>query len=349
MAPTPLIQPDALHKKHLVGLDIVRAVSAAAIVYLHSVGGTTLDHTSPFTRYAVPFFTASAVYLAFNSAQSKTGRPLPTYIKQRFLRIYIPFLVWTGIYLVIRQFGSMFASTNPPSLKLRIFWTGSSHQLWFLPFILVVTIATYWSSRWIIHKRFFIGAAILMAMLGIVTSVVGHEQSWSLGYTAALSYQTLPAACWTLTFMCVWAGYAKAWRLDRRVVLYISATGFIAILTWLQINGRFFFLENISGLLALGIALTFGKMRVREGLLAIGGFAYGIYLAHVLFIEGIQDILTLLRIQETAWWTLSIFVFSLLACLALCWVLSRFRWAWLFGVPPAQPPRRDRTSVAIGQ
>ena len=58
-------------------LDAMRLVAAAAIVWLHTVSAAPLaPSVDPLTRFAVPFFTASAVFLLMENVRREPRRRL---------------------------------------------------------------------------------------------------------------------------------------------------------------------------------------------------------------------------------------------------------------------------------
>src|SRR5688572_165502 len=85
-------------------LDFVRFLAAVAIVWLHAPELPVLERTGdPFTRWAVPFFTAVATFLLIRALLRDPRRSFPAYITSRALRLYVPFLAWSVVYYVLRQ------------------------------------------------------------------------------------------------------------------------------------------------------------------------------------------------------------------------------------------------------
>src|SRR5690349_4394337 len=55
-------------------VDTLRFLSAVAIVWLHCCADGFLDHTTFITRFAVPFFSASAMFLLYRSIAKSPGQ-----------------------------------------------------------------------------------------------------------------------------------------------------------------------------------------------------------------------------------------------------------------------------------
>jgi len=255
--PLPTSGLDVLRKKRFTGLDLFRFVLAASIVYLHTVGGTSLKPTSSFARCAVPFFTASAVFFAWLSATSGRRHSIAAYCLQRVTRIYVPFLLWTLFYIAFRLVGSKVTGSLPPQYNTHLLWTGSSHHLWFLPFVFVATSATFLVVRLATRGGLQTFSALVIAAIGFFAAFSRPDFVPKLGYTAALSWDTLPSLCWTYAAVGLLAANRPEW-LRRRLVLLISLPCLIASLCYLQTAGRSVPVENTSGVFAFAVGLTLG-------------------------------------------------------------------------------------------
>src|SRR5262245_42133733 len=89
-------------KSRLAWLDFSRLFAAYSIVWLHALRSPQLGSWTILGRFAVPFFTASAVFFVIDGLRRHPDRTLREYTVNRFLRIYFPFLAWSLIYLVFK-------------------------------------------------------------------------------------------------------------------------------------------------------------------------------------------------------------------------------------------------------
>ncbi|MCY7350113.1 MAG: hypothetical protein LH606_05540 [Cytophagaceae bacterium] len=68
--------------------------------------------------------------------------------------MYIGFLFWSFVYYTVRALSAELLDTTPPSFSIRIlFWDGSAHHLWFLPFIFLASVAGFLVERTTRHLR----------------------------------------------------------------------------------------------------------------------------------------------------------------------------------------------------
>jgi len=82
--------------------------------------------------------------LGISGVWRKPERTFAAYGRSRFLRIYVPFLVWSALYLGFKVVKSRFLPDQPNDYPgIEILWTGSFYHLWFMPFILMVSLAAF--------------------------------------------------------------------------------------------------------------------------------------------------------------------------------------------------------------
>lgn len=318
----------------LADIEFFRGFAAIALVYLHTVGGTQWGYTAHFARTVVPFFTASAVMFAVVSSL-KRNRSIFAYVRTRGCRILIPYVTWSVVYLVFRCCGSAILGGPFPVPKWQWLLSGLSHHLWFLPFIFFVTSITYCTTRWLyrpVYLRLTFGAIFIA--LGFVSLVCNLPLFLRrLGYPVALSYDVFPVACWVVGLMFLCNNFYPA-VIRRKIVSIVLCFLLIAGLAVLVISGRWRFLENLLGVNLLLLALNNTLASEWHGFKRLGIWAYGIYLSHVLFVEGMQDIIGKFDLDVNNFAVcLAIFFIATTLSATLCLVLSKWQWGWAFGVP----------------
>ena len=83
----------------------------------------------------------------------KPERTFVEYGCSRFLRIYLPFLAWSAVYLGFKAAKSRLLPDQPNDFPgIEILWTGSFYHLWFMPFILLVSLAAFLVAKFV-HGR----------------------------------------------------------------------------------------------------------------------------------------------------------------------------------------------------
>lgn len=338
----------SLVDQRFAGLDVLRFVSAVLIVYLHTTGATSLQYTNRSTRIAVPFFTAAGVMLAFLSGR-KPGRSLARYSRLRVARVYLPFLVWVLIYYVVGIAGGWVKGRGQLDaggweLNWRWLTDGNVHHLWFLPFICVVGIVVFAAARLLTPRpRAARGVAVGLLVLGGWTAVMPAPM-WAraAGDVVGLGYNTASAWFWVLAVL-LWMDTAGRLALPRVCTGWVAWL-LLAVCVVLQaIYGRIIGLENIAGVALLAVGL--GRLPGQDwaGWATLGGWAYGIYLVHIVFVETLQDVVTMLGYTETGFVTVAIFIASLAGSMAVCAVLGRWSFSRHLGVarlgkvPAAKP------------
>lgn len=139
-----------LKNQRLSGIDMCRGIAIFAVILVHSgdkTWGVSVDALAEEFRisfyFAVPFFLATAFYFTLSKdIHSK----LTHTIFPRIKRILFPYLVWTGIYMIIRPlFFILAGNTNKIKNYFQdplglILFGGSSYQLYFLPLLILGTI-----------------------------------------------------------------------------------------------------------------------------------------------------------------------------------------------------------------
>ncbi len=137
-------------------LDFTRLAAAYSIVWLHTPRSPQLTHWTVLGRFAVPFFTAGAVFFVIDGLRRQPQCTLREYTVNRFRRIYVPFLAWSLIYLVFKA-GKKLALPDEPNdfSGIEVLWTGTYWHLWFMPFILLVTLGAFAMGQKVLGKQLF--------------------------------------------------------------------------------------------------------------------------------------------------------------------------------------------------
>jgi len=155
-----------LSKKRVVAIDGLRVIAILGVILIHTTT-RVLEVThynlnfyaetlflNQFARYAVPlFFLISGFVLELNY---KEDLNFWAYIKKRFSKIFIPYIIWSLIYYY-------FIYTNNSNNLIYVFLTGNaSYQLYFIP-----TLCIFYILFPFFHKLYkFISQPIILITLG---------------------------------------------------------------------------------------------------------------------------------------------------------------------------------------
>jgi len=322
-------------------IDLARWLAIYAIVWLHTVRSESLLRSTVLTRFAVPFFVAACVFLVFQGVWRKPQRTFVQYGRSRFLRIYLPFLAWSAVYLGFKAVKSVFLPDQPNDYPtaLEIFWKGSFGHLWFMPFILVVSLAAFLVAK-MVHGREPLRWPVAIGSLaaGMVLSVPAVAAAVTPSdFTCSLMFDALPAVFWAMTVGLLYGGKQErlptsCCRADGPLaVLYVLL--FVGSMIWLGTLGasdRSMLRENLAGVSLLLVALHPADSPMLCRAAQFPSLAYGIYFSHMLPIK-VFEALGARRSLSPSWQLdCAIFVASAVAATLLAWILYRSRWTrWL--------------------
>jgi len=247
----------------------------------------------PLCRIAVPFFVASLVGLNMARLLEK---PHPenwaSYTKKRFIRLYVPFLLWSLIYLVLRLLKHHYQpGSSPISLGPSTLVNGTAHHLWFLPLAFLVSLLLPPASLLFRRssKRAAVTGSLLFLFIAITTGLITcpiHVDpiNHPVTYFVGMSWATLPAAFFALS-LAPWLPAQPGFGVIVSAWVSVLIVGFLLSFT----RGH----PLLPGL--GGVALWVGAhARVPFPLSNLfakaGALSFAIYLIHVAFVEGIQAV-----------------------------------------------------------
>ena len=276
----------------------------------------------------MPFFAAVTGFYAAAHFLRHSEQRFLSYAHDRFHRLYIPFMVWSGIYLLVRVAARYtFADSNMPLIETNVLWTGPSHHLWYIPFAFVASLTTAIYAR--LPFRQFTSIAALI--FGSVVALTPRPE-WMSGYTVSLSYDALPALSWGCAVGIITRGQLPS----SHGFGLIGLSVFLTTVLLLSIVGRVRALENVAGI----AGLFAGRVSVpRLIALAVppGRLTYGIYLIHILFVEGVQKVLRKTGIHSSPFTDVFVFVVGASCSWTSTWLLAQSRISWIVGL---SSPRR---------
>lgn len=324
----------------------MRGIAALSIIWLHTFVGGPWSKLSFPGRYAVPFFTASAVFLIFQSVSRRPGQFFGSYALSRFKRIYVPFAIWTVIYLIVMSIASAIKHSPMPSINVQLLWVGSTHHLWFLPYILGVSLLSFLVARLPLKGLTALLMSVGFFIIGSVLALKWFPIRLPDDYCLWLAMDTLPSMFWT---------WALLIELQRRrqtlgpnvlratftVVIWI---GCLVSLVWLD---RHRGMENVAGFAAFIFAMSIHWQAPRY-LVQLGTMAYGIYLVHILFLEGFQDIAAMAQVPDSLMSDLMTIIVATVCSIAFCAIVSRLPGCQWLGVEPTRIKKTASQHVTRG-
>jgi surface polysaccharide O-acyltransferase-like enzyme len=314
-----------------VAFDLGRLLAAYAIVWLHTPRSETLAGTTSLARFAVPFFVFAAVFFVFDSLRRHPERTFAHYFKSRLLRIYVPFLAWSGIYLLFKGAKSLLLPEQPNEYPgIELLWIGSFYHLWFMPFILVASLAAFLVAKMVLPWR---RSGPIVAMLSFVAAVLlalaplpMTPSEASREYTF-LIFNAIPAVLMGISLAILSVPLGKLFEHHRAVLFGLLL--FLGTSVAIFCLGRGRLLETFAGLGFMLVSLAPFQTTWAARFAKLGRLAYGIFLSHLLFIKVAEAVASKLRISAGWELDLGIFLFAALASTLLAWTLSQWsttRW-----------------------
>ncbi|MGC4033756.1 MAG: acyltransferase [Tepidisphaeraceae bacterium] len=327
--------PAATGRDRLALLDTVRLAAAAGIVWVHAAQSDLGQLIWPVGMFGVPFYTFVAVLFMTRTLTKPNGKTLREYAGGRLGRVYLPFLFWSAVYLAMGEAKSILGHDGLFLPDPTILYAGGHEHLWFLPYLLVVTLfgATLVRGLKIIPGlRWPVVAALLFA--GAYFAALNQPQ-WidRRGFDVdfwRLSFRALPTVCWSIALALATAFDGKMPRASGRVALMgvLLVLGVMATQAWIDQQK---ILRTFAGLGCLAIALYPLANTAIARLGSLGRFTYGIYLSHLLFIRFIDDIL-LRHAKPTLLTDVAVFGVSFAGAITLSILLSKSKYTrWTLG------------------
>ena len=330
LEPTTLREPRVVSRPRRTMLDVGRLAAAYAIIWVHAAQLPALEGSKALGRFAVPFFVLVTILLVFEGVARNPERGSWAYVSSRSMRLYLPFLGWSGIYLAFKVIKGWLLPGEPNDYPgVDILWFGACYHLWFLPFILMVSLLAFAVAKMLVVRPGLAPAVFATTLAaGVLIAVTPMHFVLPDSY-ADLVLNALPAtSCGiALAIACQLLGTRV---LERRMATLGGGLVTAICIAWVWYFGRDRLVETLAGVGFLVVALAPVSGRVFSLLGKAGVLALGIYLSHVLWIKIMQAVTV--RAGFSASWQRDVLVFLVSAVIStlLAWALSRWRWtAWL--------------------
>jgi hypothetical protein len=147
-------------KSRLIGIDLVRGISAYAITLIHSGGyaasGYWATQVGDFSKFALPFFMATSFYLLLGGKEKFISY---NFIFSKIKRLIVPYIIWSFIYLLFRVFKIIFLHKYDELITLFkdpvliIFFGGSALHLYFLPLLFSGSILAIFLRKHLLKRK----------------------------------------------------------------------------------------------------------------------------------------------------------------------------------------------------
>ena len=283
--------------KYLDILQIYRGIAALMVVihhtlgsigYYHRVDNFRLDYIQAIGKYGVDFFFVLSGFIISYTAYLKNKKPkaFNTYIKNRFVRIYVPYLpigiLMYVLYIYLPQFSNapreiseittftLFPAGNP---ALSVAWTLSFEIIFYILFSWYFISVNVWRIFCLFWFLFIILFNLFPSLLGEDFKIITHLGSL---YNLEFILGTF------LTYIVV-----KKYRPSYKIPLVMSAGVFILFLIFKYYNlyeGTFVSngIFSIFCFLLIYISIAYRNITINKKniWMLIGNATFSIYLLH---------------------------------------------------------------------
>lgn len=290
-AATPLVASE-----RIIGYDLIRAFAALGVIWVHagrSQPWNDLDLSAAgawgtsYLNLIAGFFTVIMLHKHMSA-----GKGLGSFTRHRLWRIGAPFVIWSGLYLLARLVNyAVFGKVSSFEWTWSALYYGTTYHLWFLPYLLCITLITLPLTAYAVasaERMVMVGKLLLLTVFGLLLMPVtvfsqlpdewariAHSVSWrgpgfmlglAMGMFIAAGYR--PKVTFTMVAACA--------------VLAISAM-YLSLTTELPKH----ILNRVAGVSVFIIALAPWRGAIATTIARLGSLGFGVYLCHVLFVEGV--------------------------------------------------------------
>jgi peptidoglycan/LPS O-acetylase OafA/YrhL len=276
-------------------IDLLKFFCAFGVIMTHTQNSTHEADSlgGLFSPFRVPFFLVIALVF-FISGLKKIE--LPDLAMKIWKRIVRPYLAWTAIYVSLIIIKSRITQHDSLGEWWKILFFGASAvQLYFIPKILVMQ---GFALAFILmfnrnYKTKFIGLFIfivsfLWLYIGINSNCLGFGQT---DYQVIVMYLLIALVVSRVSERKLFNNYYTFLGLILFVlVVFLKFT--------LQDNSVLKnYIRVLGGLSFTLLAFALPKIHFSEKFGIVLGYSYGIYLCHILFLEGFEFVLKFLKIE----------------------------------------------------
>lgn len=338
------LQPS--EKNRIVYLDILRVLSIIGVIAIHVAAVKAQDINAlgepswwwsnvlnSITRWAVPVFFMISGALTLDSPHLDN---ISHFIKSRFLKLGIPFLIWSIIYSLIMQIYILGNEIHFPEilgiLSMNILLDRSYYHLWFVYDIFIIYLISPLLKKIIVHStkkefEYWLGlwfaATILLTLIQSLAGFFGGSEYFYVHILNIPFVSGLPGYC-------ILGYYLHHNNLSKRfrIAIYIGAlvsvpstifgTYFISLSKNMLNESLYshFAVTTVTVSIAIFIAVKninwnrFLTESFQKLLGTMSNATYGIYLIHIILIIDVSGRLSFLADKSYAFYTIALIIIS---------------------------------------
>ena len=290
MTPTLRSREEAKSVDRLMVLDAGRVVAGLGVVWFHSIESDSLRDSGAIGRFSVAFYTMMAMVFLFEHIERNPERHFAEFAWGKIKRLYVPFLAWSAISLPLLAGAKLLEPRlELPGLGWDFLVAGATLPLWFVPFVIVVTLLAFPLAKWVVKDR----RRELAVLLACVAAALGLEYfPWGdsplrgmpmAGRFMELSWNRWSAAYWGVALAIVYRRWLREWPW-RSVIGIVGAVGTVVGVAMMWHGGMTAGLKAHCGICFALLALAPWRGEWIEKIGRYGRLAFGLYFAHMTMI-----------------------------------------------------------------
>ena len=328
-------------KSRLQWVDCCKGICIILVVYGHVSGGLETSgvvvHGSALDRlrnWVYLFHMPAFFFLSGLFASRALKRPLSDFVANRLWMIAYPYILWTGIYLLVTEGMSSYSNTPPDAgAALEFLWKPYGYGLWFLYSLFLISVLFHYALTMRLPR-----GAVLVAAIGLhVVAGFGAFFFWPILGLAMLNfiYFAVGGLYAEAVFVRLSQGSSAFWLTSGVACLAVMTAFSFALGSWNAPP-----LDLVTAMLGVAGAVSIARGVVDSVagmfLASLGFFSLEIYLGHPLFSTASRAILTHAGIHGAIPLVAVCVGAGVFASLALALACQKIRFPYLYRWP-AEP------------
>jgi surface polysaccharide O-acyltransferase-like enzyme len=307
-------------------IDQARFLAAAGVVWIHSLRSDSLQPFKEAGRFAVPFFIILTILLTIQGVDRAPGRCLKEFIAQRFQRLYLPMILWSFAYLLLKC-AKLILQPNAPNdfPGISFFWGGTAYHLWFIPFMFAVCVTTFMLRKLSLQTDRSIRMIpwLLVATAFFILFVLPEFPLTNLDPGLEWMWRATPSALLGIALFSLSGTHASAFHLSPKMRGLAGIVGGLALLLSILQPDQLV-LQTITGLMFFAIVLSAPpQLESCNWLTQLGRLSMGIYFSHLLLVKAGEILFDRFYFFRPEVIDLLLFTTSLLGSIAISYILYR--------------------------
>ena len=326
----PLVS--SVSSERIIGFDIVRAVAAIGVIWIHA-GRSPFwnDHNlGPAGSWGTAFLNSLAGFFVVFALQRRADRGLLAFAGHRVWRVYGAFLVWSLLYLAARGVNFvLFHKRSMIEWEWDLLFFGTTYHLWFLPYLLIITLLTLPLVAWALRSRpRMVGVSVLFVVAASAVLILPEPEMLSRGREALPLFHLYSRAPGFFFGLAIGLWMLAGFRPRVGIPHALVCAGIVAGCMYLSLTTELpkHVLNRVAATAAIMVAFAPWQGAVARWLASMGTLGFGVYLCHVLFVEAFITVLTRAGVAQSFRVDLLVFVMDVVASFAFAWLMRRSKW-----------------------